>query len=292
MAAVPQVSRISLKNILFPTDFSEASEMALPFALALARLYGATLQIAHVILPEPHRQIVVDRLPAQDDRVWEDSRRRLNWFTSDSDIADVHCKSLLASGDLSEAIPDLIVGHSIDLVVVGTHGRTGFSKMMMGSKAEQIYRSSSCPVLTVGPHVPATEWKLRRILCPVEAAEDPEPALRYALSLAEENQAAFLVMQSIPMVPWQQRAGLERQAWQRLQSLVPAQASDWCTPEFVVRWEHPVEAILSTAADREVDLIVMGVRKSRAAGLSSHLPWPIASEVVSRASCPVLTVRV
>jgi nucleotide-binding universal stress UspA family protein len=292
MAAVPQVSRISLKNILFPTDFSDASEMALPFALALARLYGATLQIAHVILPEPHRPLVVDRLPAQDDRVWEDARRRLSWFTSDTNIADVHSTSLLASGDLAQVIPDLIHDHGIDLVVVGTHGRTGFSKMMMGSKAEQIYRSSPCPVLTIGPRVAASDWKPGKILCPVDPAENPEPALRYALSLAEENQAAILVMQSIPMVPWQQRSALAKQAWQRLQSLVPDQASDWCTPEFLIRWEHPAEAILATALEREVDLIVLGVRKARAAGLSSHLPWPVASEVVSRAPCPVLTFRI
>jgi len=291
MAAVPQIARISLKNILFPTDFSEASEKALPFALTLARLYGATLHIAHVILPEPHRPIVVDRLPEQDDRVWEESKRRLSWFTSDTEIADVRCKTLLASGDLAEVIPDLAGEHAIDLVVVGTHGRTGFSKMMMGSKAEQIFRSAPCPVLTIGPHVSGSDWKLRTILCPVDAAENPQAALGFGLSLAEENQASFLVMQAVPMVPWQQRAALEAQAWQQMRSLV-ADGSDWCAPEFLVRWEHPAEAILKAALEREVDLIVLGVRKARAAGLSSHLPWPVASEVVSRAPCPVVTVRV
>lgn len=292
MATVPQVERIFLKNILFPTDFSEASQAALPFALAVARMYGSMLEVAHVILPEPHRQIVFDRLPDQDDRVWEDARRRLDWFVDDATLEGIPCRSLLAVGDLADVVPAFIREHGIDMVVVGTRGRTGVNKMMMGSGAERIYRSASCPVLTVGPRVHNGEWKARRILCPVDTTENPGPALRYALSLAEENQAEFIVMQSVPMVPWQHRDEIEKQTWQRLHSLVPAQANDWCTPQFVVRWEYPSEAILHAAEERGADLIVMGVRKSRAAGLSSHLPWPVASEVVSQALCPVLTVRV
>jgi len=59
-----------------------------------------------------------------------------------------------------------------------------------------------------------------------------------------------------------------------------------------VRWDYPAEAIVRAVDDREADLVVMGVRRSRIAGWSAHRPWPIASEVVSRASCPVLTIRV
>jgi len=96
----------------------------------------------------------------------------------------------------------------------------------------------------------------------------------------------------VPLVPWQHRDLVMKQSRETLQRLLPPQANDWCTPDFVVRWEHPVEAILHAAIEREADLIVMGVRKSQMTGLSAHLPWPIASEVVSRAICPVLTVRV
>jgi len=60
----------------------------------------------------------------------------------------------------------------------------------------------------------------------------------------------------------------------------------------MVRFEYPADAILETAAERDVDLIVMSVHKARALALSSHLPWPVASEVVSRAQCPVLTLRI
>lgn len=292
MAAVPLVARISLKNILFPTDFSDASEAALPFVQTLARMYGATVHVAHVIVPAQHPQVISARLPEQADTVWETARHQLDWFIDGSAFGDVPCRSLLGSGDLDVVIPDLIREHELDLVVVGTHGRRGVSKLVLGSGAEKIYRSASCPVMTIGPQVHAGDWRLRRILCPVDGAENPEPALRYALSLAGENQAEFLVMQAVPMVPWQHRRGVEAQTCQRLTSLIPDSARDWCTPQILVRWEYPVEAILRTAAEREVDLVVMGVRRSRMAGMVSHLPWPVASEVVSRASCPVLTVRV
>jgi len=292
MPTTLQVARISLKNILFPTDFSPASAAALPFALAFARLYGATLLVTHVVPPEPHRQVVLDRLPAQDDRVWQTARDKLSEWTHHSPIGETPCRTLLDQGDLGDVIPEIIREQAVDLMVLGTHGRRGVSKLVLGSGAEKIYRSAPCPVLTVGPKVRAGEWKPRRILCPVDVDEDPEPSLHYALCLAEESQAEVIVLQAVPLVPWQHRASVDVEMRTRLESLIPAQAKDWCTPQFLVRWEHPAEAVLLAAEDREADLIVMGVRRARAAKLSAHLPWPVASEVVSRAPCPVLTVRI
>jgi nucleotide-binding universal stress UspA family protein len=288
MAAVPQVARIRIKNILFPTDFSPASQAALPLALSLAHLYDAAIRVVHVLQPEPLRQVTVDRIPLQDDRVWEDARSRLEWFTHDPSMGKIPYKSLLASGDLGEVIPRLIQEHHVDMVVVGTHGRTGLSKVLIGSGAEKIYRSADCPVLTVGPGAHAADWKPRRILCPVDLQGAPQAAVRYASSLAQDSNSEFILMAAVPMVPWQHRAETEVETCVRLEDLVP----DGPVPQFLVRWEPPGEAILRAAAHREAELIVMGVRKSRAAGLSSHLPWPVASEVVSRATCPVLTVRI
>ncbi len=292
MLAMPEVARISLKRILFPTDFSPASNAALPFALALARIYGSTLLVTHIIPSGPHPEVRFDRLPAQDDRFWGDARHKLDEWTRHSSIRDTPCTQLLERGDLATVIPEMIREHTVDLVVLGTHGRRGVSKLVLGSDAEKIYRSASCPVLTVGPKVHAGDWRLDRILCPVDVVENPEPFLHYALSLAEKNQAQFIVLQAVPLVPWQHRASVEAQMCERLEKMIPESAKDWCTPQCWVRWEHPAEAVLMAAAEREVDLIVMGVRKARAAALSSHLPWPVASEVVSRAPCPVLTVRV
>jgi len=293
MPTLAPVSRLSLKNILVPTDFSPASRAAVPFAQSLAQIYGSTILFAHAIPPEPHLPVVTDRVPEEDAFVWQDARSKLETFINDSGIAELPTKTLLDRGDVSIAIPEMIRDNSVDLVVVGSHGRRGVGKMILGSAAEKIYRTASCPVLTVGPNVHASsDWKLRRILCPVDLAEDPEPVLHYALSLAEENQAEFIVLDAIPLVPWQHRSSEEQRSNRAIESLIPEQARDWCVPQIRVRWEHPAEAILCEAREREVDLIVMSVHKSRAASWMAHMPWPVASEVVSQAPCPVVTIRV
>ena len=294
MPTVSEVTRISLKNILFPTDFSAASNEALPFALAFARMYGSTLVMAHALPPDPHLAVVLDRVPEQDNGAWQETRQKLDALAHQPMFAGIPCKQLVDRGDLSDIIPAIVGDEKIDMIVLGTHGRRGVCKVVLGSSAEKIYRSAPCPVLTIGPKAAelAPDWKIRSILCPVDISADPEVVLHYALSLAEENQALILLMEAIPLVPWQHRDSVGESSRRNLESLIPPHARDWCSTEVSVRWEHPADAILKVAAERRADLIVMSVHKSHATGLSSHLPWPIASEVVSRARCPVLTVRV
>ena len=292
MPTLAPVSRLSLKKILFPTDFSEASRAALPFARSLAQAYGSTILFAHSLAPEPHSPAVTEHIPELDDIVWQEARANLDALAHDAS-ADIPTKVVLHRGDVASTIPAMIRENGIDLVVIGTHGRRGGGKEIMGSAAEKIYRSAACPVMTVGPKVHSSaDWKLRRILCPVDLAEDPEPVLHYALALAEESQAEFIVLDVIPLVPWQYRESEERRSRRAIDSLIPEQAKNWCTPQLIVRWEHPAEPILLEAQERGADLIVMSVHKSRAASWLAHLPRPIASEVVSRAPCPVLTIRV
>lgn len=292
MPTLSKVSRLSLKNILVPTDFSPASRAALPFAQALAQIYGSTILVAHTIPPEPHRQIVTEHIPEEDAQVWRDARLKLDAFLQQPGFAAIPVKMLVDRGDVDDVTPQIIAEHAIDLVVLGTHGRRGVGKMILGSEAEKIYRSATCPVLIVGPKVrQQDDWGLRQILCPVDVSEDPAPMLRYPLFLAEEHQSRFILMQVIPLVPWQHPAEMERRSRHTLEALIPDQSKDWCSPEYVVRWEYAPEAILLEAQNREADLIVMSVRRSRATSWS-HLPWPVASEVISQARCPVLTIGV
>jgi nucleotide-binding universal stress UspA family protein len=293
LPTAPRVVRLSLKKILFPIDFSPASRAALPFVQALAEVYGSTILVAHAIAPHPLYPEATDHFLGVNDQAWRNARRKLDEFVEDRRIARLPCTTLLDRGDVAEVIPSMIREQGIDLVVVGTHGRHGVGKLILGSEAEKIYRTASCPVLTVGPKAQhAQSWELRRIVCPLDPAEDPESVLHYALSLAEEKQAEFVVLQAVPLVPWQHRPSVEQHCWRAIEEMIPEEAKDWCTPQIVVRWEHPAEAIVREAQQREADLIVMSVHKSRAASWSSHLPWPVASEVVSRAVCPVLTLRV
>ena len=201
---------------------------------------------------------------------------------------------LLKRGDVWDVIADIIQKNKIDLVVTGTHGHQGLKKLVLGSEAEKIYRRAACPVLTVGPHVTPpvdTNWKLETILFPTDGSETSLKSLPYALSLAEENQARLIFLQLMPMAPTQYRESDEASARESMRLMVPAEAEDWCKPEFVARFEFPAEGILGFAKERNVNLIVMGVRKSGDSAVPEHLPWPVASQVVAQARCPVLTVR-
>ena len=292
LAAQPAV-RLTIKNILFTTDFSPASEAALPYVVALARWYGSTVFVAHAVPPEPI-VMPMEPMPLDLNVEWVRAERKMRLFLESHPMLRNKCDSVLEQGELCDVISKLILSNDIDLLVLGTHGRQGLRKVVMGSAAEEIFRRASCPVLTVGPqaaHVPQEFETWKRILFATDFSPGSLRALPYALSLAEENQASLVLLHLVPLVPMHEQEEVEGAIRERLRSLVPAEAAAWCTPEYVVRFDFPGEGILSIAREREADVIVMGVRKSDHPRTLAHLPWATAHEVVCRAHCPVLTVR-
>ena len=287
-------TRIAIDNVLITTDFSEASKASLPYAAALAKQFGAKVFVTHVLNPEPLLSVPLDPMPPEDDRAWQDAEWNLVKFVRSGELDNTPYKTVLARGDFWASIAGLIGRHKIDLVVTGSRGRKGMSRLALGSSAEKIYRRASCPVLTIGPSVrplKGGDWKPSQILFPTDGSEISLKALPYALSLAEENEATLVILQLAPLVFAELREAEEARTREALRPLVPPDAEVWCKPEFVVRFEFPAEGILEFAKEREVDLIVMGVRKSSDTGMPDHLPWPVASRVVAEAPCPVLTVR-
>jgi nucleotide-binding universal stress UspA family protein len=294
MQAVHAGTRISLNNILVTTDFSPASKLALPYAAALARQYGARIVTGHAISPEPHLTVPLDPLPDDANTVRQEARRNLANFARLELLGGTPHEEVLERGDFWGVISGMIREHDIDLIVAGTRGRQGVRKLVMGSHAEKIYRRTDRPVLTIGPKVRPLEernWNIKQILFPTDGSEVSLSALPYALSLAEENQSTLIVLQLLLFVAPEYRRADDTSALEALRTLVPPDADDWCKPEFVVRFDLPAEGILRLARERDVDLIVMGVRKSSEGAITEHLPWPVASQVVAEARCPVLTVR-
>jgi nucleotide-binding universal stress UspA family protein len=294
MQAVQANKRISLSNILATTDFSTVSETALRFAIALAGQYEAKIFVAHVLSPEPHLSVPMDPLPVEDDPAWLEGESKLAAFVLCNSLGVRPAKVLLERGDLWSTISEIIQRDKIDLVVAGTHGRQGVRKVVLGSSAEKIYRQANCPVLTVGPNVRPLKneiWNLKQILFPTDGSESSLAALPYALSLAEENQATLIFLRLEPLIPPEFYEVHEAAARKEMRAFLPPGADAWCRPEFEVRFEYPAKGILRFAKERDVSLIVMGVKKSAEMAISDHLPWPIASQVVADAQCPVLTVR-
>jgi len=285
-------TRLTFDNILFPTDFTGASDAALPYVLAVARWYGAKVFVTHAVAPPTPLSIPLEPIPLEMDALWQEARRRADQFLQSHCLGDTRKEVILEQGAMWSVLSNVIRKHSVDLIVLGTHGRHGLKKLVLGSSAEQIFRQAPCPVLTIGPKVSATAVvdRLKTILFATDFSSGSLHALPYALSLAEENEAAITLLHSIPLVPLHHQETVRGSAIRRLQSLLPFDATDWCRPNSVVRFEFPVEAILRQAEEEHADLIVMGVHR-HAPHASAHLPWAIAYEVVCRGSCPVLTVR-
>ena len=249
---------------------------------------------AHVVPPEPYHGLPMDPFPVTLDYAWHAAEESLAKLATLNQLKDIHHQILLKQGPLWEVIATMVEKNRVDLIVLGTHGRTGLSRLAMGSVAEEIYRRATCPVLCVGPKVPH-ESKLapefRRILFVTDFSAASRAALPYALTLAEESQARLVLLHLIPLVPVVDREAVKAEALERLKALIPTDASAWCTPEFDVRFEFPAEAIVRAAARHHSDVIVMGVQHNGHARAVSHLPWATATEVVAMAPCPVLTVR-
>jgi nucleotide-binding universal stress UspA family protein len=284
--------RLSFSNILFPTDFSDASTAALPYARAFAEIYGSRILVTHAVTPHPPIFLPMEPVPLEMDGEWYDAQGRIKQFLADESLKGVTREGVTRRGELWYVLDDVIRRNSVDLIILGSHGRHGLKKLVLGSDAEQIFRRSTCPVLTIGPKVLSREEisDFQNIIFATDFSAGSLHALPYALSLAEESQGQLILLHAIPLVPLQHQDSVAASAHTRLEALVPREATDRCKPECMVRFEFPAESILTLAREQNADLIVMGVHK-RAPFASSHLPWAIAYEVVGDAPCPVLTVR-
>jgi nucleotide-binding universal stress UspA family protein len=284
--------RVTFKNILLPTDFTNASVVALAYARAFAKDYGSKIFVTHALTPTPPIFVPLEPIPVDLDAEWHDAQDRLDKFLRLDLLKETKHEGILERGEIWNVLDDVVRRHSIDLIVLGTHGKHGLKKLFLGSATEQIFRQANCPVLTVGPGVAAAgdEVVFQHIVFATDFSAGSLKALPYALSLAEENQAHLTLLHVMPLVPMQHQESVSGSVKQRLQGLIPPEAEDWCHPAPVVNFEFPAEGILDVAEAHNADLIVMGVHKG-APRASAHLPWAIAYEVISHAHCPVLTVR-
>jgi nucleotide-binding universal stress UspA family protein len=204
---------------------------------------------------------------------------------------------LVREGFISEVLSELIGRFEIDLIVLGTHGRGGIKKLVLGSVAEEIVDSAYCPVLTVGPHVSSKlgpELKLRRILYATDLQPGSARALTYALWLAERDHAYLTVLHVIKTladVPLGHPEAERETARKRLAQLLPPETTLSVETEFIVGTGAPAEHILKVAEDQGADLIVMGPHRASPARVSARLPWVTPHRVLGHARCPVLTVR-
>jgi nucleotide-binding universal stress UspA family protein len=291
--------RIALKNVLFATDFSACSNAALPYALSIARRFGATLHSAYV---KPTDAEIFFASPESWPAVAEEDDRRDQARIEELEkrLPQIPHDMLTPRGKVADALVRIIAEQDIDLLVLGTHGRAGLGKLFLGSVAEEIFRRAACPVFSVGPHVsrkPEGEDRFQHIVFATDFSEDSLAALPYAVSLAEDDQAHLALLHVVehPAAGIVDLDEVKAVQMRRLQELLPTEAASWCHAECMLEFGRQfapaAERILEVARNRAADLIVLGVRSAHGKlGLITHLASTTA-QILTQAGCPVLTVR-
>jgi nucleotide-binding universal stress UspA family protein len=300
---------VAFKNILFATDFSEVSESALPYVKAMSLRYGSMVHVAHV-LPEVTFLRPGAPDPALIGSIYEDAHSNAQEKIQRLALRlkGYHYKTYVRHGKVPQVISELIRDQNIDLLILGTHGRTGLGKLVMGSVAEEVFRTALCPVLTVGPRVPSSvpvlqarhdhdlpiQVNCRRILYATDLKPDAARGCSYAVSLAREFRAHLAVLHVIEDYGnyLHQRPGPIEATLRDLEGLISHDDDLLCPPEFVAEYGSPAEIILRKAAENAVDLIVLGARPAAAHLMAAtHLGGSTVHKVIVGANCPVLTVR-
>jgi nucleotide-binding universal stress UspA family protein len=297
MEKVRSGSRISLNNILFLTDFSEPSEAALPFAADIARAYGSKVIALHVFSPVPYLSATAELTETVIEAEEETVKAAI--LRLEAQLTGIDYELIVErDGDIWAPVKQAIKEHKIDLLVLGTHGRTGAEKLLLGSVAEEIFRRRLIPSLTIGPGVrgiPHTGGHFRRVLFASDFSSASLDAAPYAVSLAQENEARLLLLHVMRHAHKLEGNGEKHfelsvaEAIHRLYETVPNDVQLHFPPEVAVEYGEAAKKIVEAAKQRDADLIVLGVRNASSA--VTHLEASTAHKVVAHAACPVLTVR-
>ena len=291
---------IRITQILCPVDFSEISRHAIDHAAAIARWYEARLTLLYVFANLPTMDLPPLVLEDADrERLMTDLRRMAAAVPRE---VPVDFRVQEAEYVQAEILAQLGVTHA-DLLVLGTHGRSGFQRLFLGSVTEKVIRRATCPTIVVPPRAPdvpaGAPIQFRRILCAVDFSESSLEALAYAITMAEEADARLTLLHVVELPPVlveepaldlsRVREAAAANARRRLHELIPEQARTYCTVETAVVEGRAYREILRHTTERRSDLIVMGVHGR---GATDLLVFGSTTHHVIRAStCPVLIVR-
>jgi nucleotide-binding universal stress UspA family protein len=292
---------IRLTHILCPIDFSDTSRHAIARAAAIARWSGAGVTVLHVVVSRPAMDVPAPPLEARDRTRLLDEMDQLVAAAAPG----LHARYRVLQAERPDAaILETIDDIDPDLLIMGTHGRSGFRHLLLGSVTEKVIRRAACPTLIVPPAAPdaAVDAALsfRQIVCPVDFSPSSEAAVTHAVYLAASTGASLLLLHLVELPPVMLDIGpspdfaaaaaqTAKDADRRLHQLVPATAREFCTVESRVVEGRAHGGILRAVAERGADLIVMGVHGRGVVDLL--LFGSTTHHVLHEARCPVLIVH-
>ncbi len=297
---------LNVKKILFPTDFSECAESAFTHAAYLADRHKAELHVLHV--EEEGGLTLADHLDdlritpdeiAEQLRLPADSTGRLE---ADEPVA------IIEAEERGEKAGPIILHyaekHDIDLIVLGTHGRRGVRRFMLGSVAEEVLRLAPCPVFTVRHREDRSVWAMKTILAPTDFSENARRATRHAAALAETYGAELKLLNVINVASLTTSAppllgafdvspatmmNAANEALQRQVADLTEEFHLISPVECYATVGSPASDILDFTIENDVDLIVMGSHGR--SGMARFVMGSVAEKVIRNASCPVFTVK-
>lgn len=291
MAVLTARPKVAVRNIVLLTDFSEASQLALGYAAAIARHYGSKIHLVHALQSIAHGSDVADVVAAPLSEV--DAEARLH--TQAESCGDIEHSEWLLRGTPVEVVDRLLSFDQSDLVIIGTHGARGFRKAATGAAAEHFFRHVHGPVLAIGPLVPpcGSAWEPKHVLLATDLQSNETAAARCAVFLAREHEArlALLHVAAPASAPYpEDQQVIARPYFQsRLREILAYKAKLEYPAEFRVEFgEDAVAEIVRVATEQRSDLIVLSVHRQE--------PWGFhfvheAYRIVAEAPCPVLITQ-
>ncbi|KPK59219.1 MAG: hypothetical protein AMS21_10110 [Gemmatimonas sp. SG8_38_2] len=298
---------LRINRVLYPTDFSKCASHALPQAFNMAKEYRAELHLLHaLVLYEGDPGNAAHRLPDMEELygvLEENAEIQMRSAVEEHggegfSVRSAQVRSVSAPG----AILDYANENDIDLVVMGTHGRRGLRRLLLGSVAEEVVRLAPCPVLTVPERADTVSTKtLKRIVVPVDFSEYASLALTYAKELSAVHAAEMHLLHIVdeivypdfypPVTPsgGSMSDELRDQSLERMQSLLSELPGPESQAQIHVRAGRAAPAIAEFAEEQGADLII--IASHGLTGLSHILLGSVTEQLIRRASCPVFTVK-
>jgi nucleotide-binding universal stress UspA family protein len=304
---------IEISRILCPIDFSDFSRRAVDHAVAIAKWYDSTITLFHVCTAAPVAAYAPGSMMLPSAALTREDRQAvleaMNRFAESEVGTDVAMEFDIGEGGTAAEILGKADAMAADLLVIGTHGRSGFERLVLGSVTEKVLRKAACPVLTVPKGVPdavpVPSVLFKRIVCAIDFSDCSLHALNHAMSLAQAADAHLSVVHVIELpadIPPDAHDNLrhprslreyvalaEEERGRRLRDAIPDSVRAYCSVETVLAAGKPYREILRVAAEQHADLLVTGIHGR---GPIDRLVFgSTAQHLVRQASCPVLTLR-
>jgi nucleotide-binding universal stress UspA family protein len=292
--------RLRFATIVAAIDFDNWKP-ALEYAAIIGRRYGSALHIAHVVPPEtyimPPEGLVLIHTPTY--RTYQEAetsaQKQLERAVTEVNLDGLSWEAIIQRGSLRDTLEEIFQTREADLLILGTHARHGFDRLISGSAAETLLHEAPCPVLLLGPNVNAvpTEFKVRSVIFAADLCTGQSKGLNLAVMLAEEHGAKLTVAHIVEQGAFlYEKAMIEAQVENAVRRTIAAQYAR-VQPDVVAEVGHLPETLTAMARERHADLVVVDAHPPAIlSGIATHFVTGAILKIAAVSEVPLLCVPV